>query len=353
MARFDKAELWTGVDRLLDCVPTGRRPLSDPRLHRVHLMLARRWRLRGETVPSDLERDERQAALVALAAPVLLQRARDAYDGPLMLMKGPEVAAEYPDPLRRPFLDLDLLAGDPRAAQRGLLAAGFEAVQPAALFDGCHHLAPLKWPGLPLGVEIHHHPHWVDRLEPPSSAELFEAGVPTCTGVAGVLAPAREHHALLLAVHAWAHGPLTRLGRLLDAAALALRSDERELELVARRWRCARLWRVTCQASERVLLGRGNPLSLKLWAPHLAEVRDRTVLEVHRERWFAPLWGLQAGDALAAVAATIAGELRPHPQENWIEKAVRVRRAVAHATLAETQYLAAVAPTHRREEAQR
>jgi len=352
MAHFDRDELWTGVDRLLDGVAASRRPLSDFRLHRLHLLLARRMRLRGESTPIELERDERQAVLAALAAPAVLKRARDAYDGPLMLMKGPEVAAEYPDPLRRPFLDLDLLAGDPGAAQQALLTAGFEAIEPAAPFDGLHHLVPLMWPGLPLAVEIHHHPHWIDRLEPPSSRELFEAGVPTCEGVAGVLAPAPEHHALLLAAHAWAHGPLTRLGRLLDAAALATRSDERELELTAGRWRCARLWRVTCQAVESVLLGRGNPLSHKLWAPHLAELRDRSVLEMHRERWFAPLWGLQGADALAATAAAFASELRPHPDENWIDKAVRARRAITHATLAESQYLAGVAPAHGRKEAQ-
>jgi Uncharacterised nucleotidyltransferase len=353
MARFDRDELWLGVDRLLDGAAARRRPLSDLRLHRVHLLLAQRIRLRGERIPAELERDERNAAFAALAAPVVLKRARDAYDGPLMLMKGPEVAAEYPDPLRRPFMDLDLLAGDPRAAQLALQSAGFEPIQPAAPFDGHHHLAPLIWPGLPLVVEIHRRPHWVDGLEPPSPAELFEAGVPTREGVAGVLAPAPEHHALLLAAHGWAHGPLTRLGRLIDAAALTVRSDERELELAARRWRCARLWRLSCRVVERVLLGRGRPLPLKLWAPHLAELRDRSVLELHAERWLAPLWGLQGRDALAALAATFATELRPCAGENWIDKATRVSRAMTHATLAESQYLAGVAPAHGRKEAER
>ncbi len=39
--------------------------------------------------------------MISMAAPLLLRRARAAYDGELMLMKGPEVAARYPHPSDR------------------------------------------------------------------------------------------------------------------------------------------------------------------------------------------------------------------------------------------------------------
>jgi hypothetical protein len=42
--------------------------------------------------------EERRAAIATLAVPALLQTSPAAYDGLLMVMKGPEVALRYPDP---------------------------------------------------------------------------------------------------------------------------------------------------------------------------------------------------------------------------------------------------------------
>ena len=42
-----------------------------------------------------------------LTLPMLLRRARSAYDGRLMLMKGPEAAVHHPHPSDRVFRDLD------------------------------------------------------------------------------------------------------------------------------------------------------------------------------------------------------------------------------------------------------
>ena len=106
-------------------------------------------------MPEELRVDEQIAAIKALAVPVLLKRVRDAYDGPLVLMKGPEVGAHYPAPAVRPFCDLDFLVDDPAAAHRAMVAAGFLEVGDAARYDGAHHLRPLAWPGLPLFIELH------------------------------------------------------------------------------------------------------------------------------------------------------------------------------------------------------
>ena len=96
----------------------------------------------------------------ALAVPPLLERVRAACDGPLVVMKGPEVAARYAEPSTRPFRDLDLLACDAAAVQRSLLDAGFQVAGEPELYVDIHHLRPLYWPGLPLVIEVHQRPKW-------------------------------------------------------------------------------------------------------------------------------------------------------------------------------------------------
>ena len=63
--------------------------------------------------------------MIALTAHTVLEKARDAYDGRMLLMKGPEVASRYPNPADRPFRDLDILVDDPQSAQQSLIKAGF------------------------------------------------------------------------------------------------------------------------------------------------------------------------------------------------------------------------------------
>ena len=67
---------------------------------------------------------------------------------------------------------------------------------------------------------IHHQPKWIEDAVPPT-AELLRTGGSSATGVPGLLALEPARHAVVLAVHAWAHVPLGRLGRLIDVAALA------------------------------------------------------------------------------------------------------------------------------------
>ena len=45
----------------------------------------------------------------------------------MVLMKGLEVGAYYPDPGLRPFRDLDLLVDDAERAQQALIEAGLRA----------------------------------------------------------------------------------------------------------------------------------------------------------------------------------------------------------------------------------
>lgn len=319
--------LWDRVDRLVDRAPR----LSDLRAHKLHLVAARRWRRGGRTADPMLVQDERAAGVVSLAVPLVLERARDAYDGRMIVMKGPEAAAAYPDPLLRPFKDIDILVDDAPAAQRALLGAGFREVGDERLFVDIHHLRPLHWPGLPLVIELHARPKWVDWASAPPLAELLGAAIPSASGIDGVDALRPCEHALVLAAHSWAHEPLRRLLELVDVAAVAALADPAEIEAVARRWGVTRLWLTTARSVDSVLFGGRRPIALRVWARNLVEVRERTVLESHLEHWLSPFSVLSPRRAVAASGRALARDLRPESHETWGPKLARSARAIRNA----------------------
>lgn len=321
-------DIWGEVERLVDHAPR----VTDLAYHGLHLFAARRYRARGRLVPRSLGDAERLAAIRTLVAPVVLQEARAAYDRTMVLMKGPELAAGYPDPALRPFSDLDLLVPDAAEAQRALISAGFLPVGSPELYVGIHHLQPLQWPGSPLVVELHDRPKWIEGLPPPSRAELFASALPGATGVPGVLALTRELHALVIAAHSWAHSPLTRLLHLVDLAVVTRDLDRSELRRRAAEFRMTRVWDASIAAADCVLGGSGTPWALRLWARNLTSVRERTVLESHLGRWLPPWWALSTRAALNANAFTISRELGPHRGEPWPRKLRRTARAFRDAT---------------------
>src|SRR4029450_13299262 len=99
--------------------------------------------------------------------------------GPIVLMKGPEVAALWPTPQSRPYSDVDLLVEDAAEAQRALLAAGLRPVGDPGLYVDIHHLRPLLAPGLAVAVEVHDRPKWIDGLGAPPTVGLLAAAVPS------------------------------------------------------------------------------------------------------------------------------------------------------------------------------
>ena len=117
--------IWRRVQELV-CATSS---VDALRHHGVELIAARAWSGQGRPVPDELRLDERIAAIRTLGVPVLLRRIREAYDGTLIFMKGPEAAARYPDPALRQFCDLDFLVddaggGSPSADGRGLRGGG-------------------------------------------------------------------------------------------------------------------------------------------------------------------------------------------------------------------------------------
>jgi hypothetical protein len=273
----------------------------------------------GRPIPLSLLRQQRLARVAGVTAPDLVARIRAACDGPLLVLKGPETAARYPGHARA-YVDVDVLVPDARAVQRGLLAAGFvEVTDPDGRWVGIQHLNPLMCPGIPLLVEVHAAPKWPEGLAAPPIEELLERAVPSVVGVPGVHAPAPVDHALLLAAHAWAHQPLGKARDLVDVGAFRIDAEPGELAQRARAWGALPLWRTTAAAID-AFLDRRRTGPFRLWATHVLELRDQTVLEAHLERICSPFWGLPKAKAARSSAVALAGEFRPAFDEGWGEK---------------------------------
>lgn len=320
--------LWTAVDRLVDRAPR----ISDLRCHGLHLLAARRWQQLGRPLPPGLLAEQRAVALMTLLAAHTLDAARDACEEPLVLMKGPELAARYPDAALRPLRDVDVLVADAPGTQGALLAAGFEPVGVPSRYEGIHHLRPLRLPGYPLVIEVHARPKWVGGIPLPDVEELLVAAVPATCGVEGILTLSPEHHAVVLAAHSWAHVPLSRLSHLVDLATLLPETESTRLEEIAARWRLDRVWRTTRAATEWVLDPGAPGSGVPLWARNLQGVRERTVLEAHLERCFSAFWALPPRQAGRRARARLYGALNPRSGESGATKLRRTAQAARDAS---------------------
>ena len=331
--------LWEGVDRLL-----GRLTPEVASEHGLGPLAARRLRLAGEETPEYLLREERAARTAALVAPAMLKRARDAYDGPLLLVKGPELTARYPDAARR-FGDLDLVAGNAEEAQAALLAAGFRLQDrdwPPEGYDDVrrphYHLHPIELPGLALRIEIHKHAKWPEYLRPPANEELFEAAVPSVVGIDGLLTPHPDHHAVLLVSHAWGEVPMRRLRQLVDLFAFVDDGNRPELRRLAARWAIERGWSSTVAIGDWLLRENPEPRLVGVWARYLRELREPTVLEMHVQEWLSPFWLTTPRPAARRAFHAVLRDLQPKPNQTWRAKGRQTVRALAHPRRTRTEH---------------
>ena len=331
---------WEHVDALIDASPG----LQDLRAHGLHLLAARRWHATGGTVPAELIREELQATWRTHAVPRVLAQVRAACDGPVMLVKGPAAAARFPDPAARPFVDIDLLVPDARAAHAALLAAGFQpSADPAAYPDDLHHMPPVHSPDHPIPIELHHRLKWVDGIEPPTFETLAAGAEEAALGVEGVLVPTPARQALVLAGHLWAHDPLTRLLRILDIAVLSDASDPDELDAHARAWGILRLWKSTAAVSDALFgAGGADPWPLRTWARGLRSAREASVSELHLSRLLSPFAIYGPAQIAPALAAAVAGFVLPHDGEPWRRKLARTAQQVAHPTMRRSAHVRAI-----------
>lgn len=321
--------LWERVGELLDSAPSNEGVV----VHGVDLLRAWRMRQLGQLVPEELQFRERLARATALAAPALLQRIRSTLDGPIILIKGPEIARLYPEQSRS-YGDVDLLVPDALSAQSALTSAGFEEVGDPKLFVDIHHLRPLVWPSLPLTVELHSRPKWPDNIAGPTFTDLIDAAEPSQSGPPGILSLSPEQHAVVVAAHAWAHVPLRGLRDLIDLAAVSLNIDRAQARAFARSFGLERIWDTSINAADS-LFGSGatRSLPLALWARHVPDVRERTVLESHVEQVLSPFWALPPGRATICSLTQLTETFRRAEGDSAFEKtrraALALRRAFA------------------------
>ncbi|HEU0114956.1 MAG TPA: nucleotidyltransferase family protein [Thermomicrobiales bacterium] len=323
--------IWTGVDLLLDRV-------EDPTVlcaHGLQLLAARRWRQIGRPVPPLLLAEERAAAMAALVAPTILARIRASVDGPIILLKGAEVAARYPDPALRPSGDIDVLVQNAAQAERALRAAGCEPAEGERTAGRPQHRPPLRWPSSPLPIELHHAlpgPSWIRA---PRFDQLAKTAEPAAVGVDGILALPPAQHALVLAAHAWRHyGPSPRYRDLIDVALLAEEADAAEIAALAQAWGLRRVWTTTRRMVTALSAGTTPPSLIPARQTPLGlSLRERTVADVHLRRWLGTLWAPTAGAVPRALVTMVGQDLRPWPGESWPTKLGRLSRAGRDALL--------------------
>lgn len=327
--------LWRAVDDLVDRAPTT----ADLIAHRLYMFAGRRYRNLDRPLPPVLAQIEVLTTARMLALAPFLARIRNATAAPLLVLKGPAVASRYPDPVLRPFTDVDVLVHDAPATWEELVSDGFFEVGPEEKYLGIHHLRPLAFGALPLVVELHSAPKWIDGAAPPTVAELFSMAVPAALPVEGFLALAPGPHALVMAAHAWAHAPLRRVLDLLDVEVLLADTGARaDAHRLAGSWAMSRVWRTTVEAADAVLGGGPVPLSLHTWARNVRLARDRSVLEHHLERWLSGWWELPPQCALRRTAVQIGRDLRPNPGEDWRTKLGRSARAANRAFVGRAEH---------------
>jgi hypothetical protein len=337
-------DLWNAVERLVDSTDD----IDALRANRLHLLAARRWRELGREVPQELVDAERRSVLATMVIPELLTRVRASCESELVVHKGPEVAARYPDPVLRPLIDVDLLASDAVAAQEALVAAGFVEVGDPLFYAAAPHRLPLEWPGIPVLVEVHADLNWPRWLARSPTAELLGGAVPSSLGIEGLRTLEPHHHVLAIAAHAWSHGPFTRVGDLVDVAAMMSGLDRAELVALARRWGVERMWRTTLETVEAVLYGGRAPWAVRTWARNLPAVRERTVLEVHVGRWLGGFSAVGPVRGFRVLGEEIGKDLRPAVGETWGKKLARVPRAVRDAFVTRTRHDRRLEETDRR-----
>jgi hypothetical protein len=193
---------------------------------------------------------------------------------------------------------------------------------------------------LPLFIELHREPNRPRWLPPPPLADLLELTEPSATGVAGLRAPLRAVHALLIAAHGWAHEPLRRLLDLIDIGVLLPDGDRGLANELAHRWGLQRVWATTLGVVDAILGGRRPGLAPRVWARHLAAVRERTVLETHVTRWAGPVHGLPGTRLRALGGGTLifTEAARPREEERWSDVVRRISLAIADAFRPQSQH---------------
>ncbi|HXG75984.1 MAG TPA: nucleotidyltransferase family protein [Gaiellaceae bacterium] len=310
-------DLWSRLDAAVDRAPS----VAALHHHRLHLYAAWRWRSAGRTIPPELAALERGAATLRMGLAAMASYVRHAVDGPVVLLKGADVAALYPRPELRPSGDLDVLVADAAQAYRALLRSGFREDEATPQTPTAHHhLAPLLWPGLAGRVELHSAPNWPLWLAPPPASEIIEAASGRSQAGDGILALSPAHRTAVLVAHLWRENPLGRLGQLLDVILSASHADPDAIAETMRRWRLERLWATTLAVASQIFADRSEQRRARFLSRPLRALHERSALEAKVAEAVAPFYGLRPPHSIVASGATVTRWLRPDQNETWRDK---------------------------------
>ncbi len=228
----------------------------------------------------------RLMAVFQMQAKEMLRDVRALIDGPIVVMKGIELAQLYPEPWRRDFVDVDILAGDVEPADARLRGAGFTPFASVTTLADYHQTAPLVRGDNPITIELHRRPNSPRWAHFPS-AEIIAQARPSRTGLDGVMRPRDDHHAVLVAWHYWRDGA-HRARDLVDLHLLRQRSTGKAIQSTADSWGVGRVWRNT----ERLLD------ALEDDAERMSSFCRRIVSldpVSHRDRRLRQWWGISMG----------------------------------------------------------
>ena len=331
---FDPVTSWEAIQHVVEGWPQ-----ETLGAHGLHLIAASQWRSSGASVPQDFQDAERLRAISTPAAAMLLKRIRATVPGKIILLKGPELASYFPDPMLRPFVDIDILTPDAADTQARLLQAGFREGRDDLNFHDLHHHTPLRYPGLPLAVEIHSTPKWLSWMSPPSTSQLLDASVPSSTGLDGIETLDPAHHAMVVAAHAWSHAPLGHLLRLIDLQYISEGQDPEKLRRLAADWGLGGVWQTSQVAINAVFYEgpRGHGLTRR-WIDQLARGHERSVSEQFLARALAPLWAPTLPAKITGLSAEMRSLILPEYLATWNQRAQRGYRALLHSRQSMSQY---------------
>ncbi|MEE9416838.1 MAG: nucleotidyltransferase family protein [Acidimicrobiales bacterium] len=244
---------------------------------------------RVDTLRSVSSETRRENTLFQIQTKTALNQLRVLIDGPLVLLKGLEVAQLYPEPWQRDYIDIDLLVDDADTADIALREAGYSPLFNLETLPDYHQTAPLARPGSPVTIELHRHPSW-PRWNAFPVDELIAQSRPSRTSVDGVMRPRDDHHLLIIAWHFWRDG--AHRGRdLVDLHLLRQQVPDEVTTSTAETWGVTKLWKRT-----RSLLDA-------LVEPDRATLIEKRLLKLelvsHRERRLRQWWGISLGGRTA------------------------------------------------------
>jgi Uncharacterised nucleotidyltransferase len=303
----DSSELWADVQRL-----TLKLPSTVARHQRLATMS--NYLVTGINAQS--------LTFPVLTSVAVLEQVRRSSSVPLMLLKGLQIGALYPEPWMRDTGDIDILTTDPERLFSDLVGVGFVPREIEA--NRRHHqLPPLSDPTFGVVVEVHRRPNTGAFGPVVSVEECFAQAVPSRTEIDGLLGPSTEHEFVLHLAHSWADRPLGRLRDLIDLELLSTSLGGTEsVRRATRRYKLFRVWELTAEAQSWAVHGNRPTKRVARRGKHLEQVFNPGSDVIRRLA--SPFWSDSVTLGIQVAGRESARALSGNPGESVVRKIKRV-----------------------------